>query len=616
MISLAIWVVPPYTNDKLFDPIGPLNRDDCLAGFHALKSCLEVRGGQCHTLDVFQDKKVTPDAVLFLDIPTIPLEFILGEWSSTVKKIVILQECPVIISRNWDYNRHESFDKIFTWSDDIIDGDRYIKMNFANKFPQSINFDLGKKEKFCTLIAGNKNSSHPLELYSKRVQAIRWFENNHPEKFDLYGVGWEKEKFPSYCGKVINKKETLEKYKFAICYENAQMVPGYITEKIFDCFFAGCVPVYWGANNVTQHIPCECFIDWRDFADYEELYQYLLTMTDEKYKFYLKNIQEYLNSPKSKSFTHEHFAAVLADQIELSCSAANSVEARKRRVSRDKNLDIHYAYQMAMKLRIESDYENALQTILKAYDLGKKMSVNFENYMFVYTEMALIYIIREEFTKVVSICQEAITIRDSYIDIHFLMAQALFNLGDKQGTIKSCLRYLEMVDNFCEMEKDGYVMEHFLGQKDDILRTLVILFLETGEEEKALGIIGRIKVTEYVQELLPKLIDLYVKFKKHEELNQYYKERILIENKQLKKLFEEKLMLAEKVYEKQEEENNSITDNDLVNHLVASLEALIQAEQYENALNLIKEFESFGGSDIRILTIKSIIFRKKYVEGY
>ena len=38
-------------------------------------------------------------------------------------------------------------------------------------------------------------------------------------------------------------------------------VNGYVTEKIFDAFKAGCVPVYWGAENITKYVPAECFID-------------------------------------------------------------------------------------------------------------------------------------------------------------------------------------------------------------------------------------------------------------------------------------------------------------------------------------------------------------------
>ena len=32
-------------------------------------------------------------------------------------------------------------------------------------------------------------------------------------------------------------------------------VKGYITEKIFDSFFAGVVPIYWGAENITDYVP-------------------------------------------------------------------------------------------------------------------------------------------------------------------------------------------------------------------------------------------------------------------------------------------------------------------------------------------------------------------------
>jgi hypothetical protein len=37
-----------------------------------------------------------------------------------------------------------------------------------------------------------KKINHPLELYSKRVEAIKWFEKNHPEDFDFYGIGWDR----------------------------------------------------------------------------------------------------------------------------------------------------------------------------------------------------------------------------------------------------------------------------------------------------------------------------------------------------------------------------------------------------------------------------------------
>uniref|UniRef100_UPI00404791C4 hypothetical protein n=1 Tax=Aliarcobacter sp. TaxID=2321116 RepID=UPI00404791C4 len=40
------------------------------------------------------------------------------------------------------------------------------------------------------MISGNKKVNHPLELYSKRLESIEWFENNHPQDFEFYGMGW------------------------------------------------------------------------------------------------------------------------------------------------------------------------------------------------------------------------------------------------------------------------------------------------------------------------------------------------------------------------------------------------------------------------------------------
>ena len=178
---------------------------------------------------------------------------------------------------------------------------------------------------------------HRLELYSKRIEAIRWFEKKHPNDFDLFGMGWDRFRFrgikvvralnkltwltkllaptyPSYKGPVSEKKIVLEKYKFAICYENGRDIPGYITEKIFDCLFAGCIPVYWGANNISDYIPDNCYVDMRNFNSYEELYLYLIEMNDEDYTFRLNEIELFLNSEKIQGFSAETFAETVVNQ--------------------------------------------------------------------------------------------------------------------------------------------------------------------------------------------------------------------------------------------------------------------------------------------------------------
>lgn len=335
MKKLGVYTGHPYTADELFNPHSVLNRDNCLAGFRYLKARLESGGGECHTFDVYLKAGLAPDVVLFLDIPNRQVREILGQWYAKVFKCVILQEPEIIISRNWEVSLHKQFDRIFTWNDALVDDKLYFKLNYGIALPAIIPKDLSKKEKLCMLIAGNCKSSHPLELYSKRVEAVRWFEANHPEEFDLYGRGWDEylfqgprlwralnrvkflrkmlaPVFPSYRGRVGRKQEVLERHRFAICYENSSGMPGYISEKIFDCFAAGCIPVYLGAPNVKDYIPAGCFLDKLEFNTYESLYSRMRTMSDTEYLSRLALIEAFLRGEKGRKFSVENFSEILS----------------------------------------------------------------------------------------------------------------------------------------------------------------------------------------------------------------------------------------------------------------------------------------------------------------
>jgi len=324
MKKACIVVAPIYQKNKLFDLLDNLiNRDNCMFPFSLLKERFHEIGYILTTNDINTIEE--SDIVIYNEMPKV-----LPEKKDIHKSYLLIFESELIRPDNWDISKHDYFQKIFTWQDDIIDNKKYFKFNFAQNIPKTIEKNLSKKEKLCTLIAGNKKVNHPLELYTKRIEAIKWFEKNHPEDFDFYGIGWDKfshpnkyinyflfktnmatllqPKFSSYKGRIDSKKEVLEKYKFSICYENARDIPGYITEKIFDCFFAGCIPIYWGANNITEHIPKECFIDKREFDSYEKLYKFLKNMSEEQYLEYLNNIEEYLNSESSYQFSSDYFA--------------------------------------------------------------------------------------------------------------------------------------------------------------------------------------------------------------------------------------------------------------------------------------------------------------------
>ncbi len=236
---------------------------------------------------------------------------------SKATKILICWEPPVVLGSQELYSRQnwDLFDIVFTWDATLCSRDKKVCKPIVRRFyypalaPMRKNPIPFARRRLLTQICGNKKSDHPSELYSKRLDIVRYFEQ-HPEKdFSLYGTGWQSEHLRTYGGTVADKMATLQNFKFSICFENMKDVHGYITEKIFDSFAAGCVPIYWGASNIAKDIPSNCFIDWRKFNSIETLYAHLERMSEARHAEYLRNIKKFLGSKKAKKFTGKWFAA-------------------------------------------------------------------------------------------------------------------------------------------------------------------------------------------------------------------------------------------------------------------------------------------------------------------
>ncbi len=327
----ASLVVRGFVKNSIFDLSHKSNRDNCFQPYYLLREKLKLCGVEINTGDINGERSLAFE--LHMDTQ---------KQSTTKPCYLMILETPQVspangISSNWEYYR-----KVFTWNDDLIDGNRFIKINFPNPIRVYPVDGFVTRNRFCCLISGNKTLSviDERDLYVERIKTIRWFEQNSPEDFDLYGIDWDlpalgrgnigklmrrifrftspifkMHPFPSYRGSVEHKRDVLTKVKFAICYENVSDLPGYITEKIFDCFFSGCVPVYWGASNITDYIPADCFIDRRLFRDTEEVYHFLKAMTEEEFKGYQQRIAAFLQSDAAYPFSSEFFAETIVNTI-------------------------------------------------------------------------------------------------------------------------------------------------------------------------------------------------------------------------------------------------------------------------------------------------------------
>ncbi len=306
-----IFITPGYWGE-LFSIDNPFfNRDNCLDVMYQLRERAREHGYSLLQADSIEALGDFEYLVLFEVFPE-QLPYL--KKYPKEKLILFLWEPPSVLPDNYNPAYHEYFSKVYTWRDDLVDNKKYFKFHYPVRRPMIQNPVDFEWKRFSTLIACNKNSDYPTELYSQRWGVIDYFEDLKSDDFDLFGRGWPNY-LKNYQGSIDKKVDFQKYYKFCYAYENVKSIPGYVTEKIFDCFQAGCVPIYWGAPNIEEYIPKNCFISREDFESQDELYHFLKGMKKEQYEGYIRNIQQFLETPRAHRFSVEHFIDTFMELI-------------------------------------------------------------------------------------------------------------------------------------------------------------------------------------------------------------------------------------------------------------------------------------------------------------
>lgn len=196
-------------------------------------------------------------------------------------RTLVRMEPSVVLPANFTRSRNKQFSQLLT-----VGGPRSKKdsasVNWPLIWPSSSKLDklfANERAERIVLINGNKMSLIKGELYSLRREAITALD-----MLDLYGTEWDSSflsrltiaiksfahtilslKFPKFSGfrlwfqsytqsngVVADKLATMAKYKYALVVENSSE---YMSEKLFDALFAGCIPIYVGPNVEEYEIP-------------------------------------------------------------------------------------------------------------------------------------------------------------------------------------------------------------------------------------------------------------------------------------------------------------------------------------------------------------------------
>jgi alpha(1,3/1,4) fucosyltransferase len=306
-------------NNKIFEL--DYDRDNILLIFRKLKFYINQKGHNLNTFDLVNLDNC--DIILYFDIP---LDNYYKKY--TQKNILIILENKYIWPQNWQLKNHNYFQYVLTWDYTLVDNSKYFLYYIPQDLSVSPYFSNKTRKKF-TLISSNKINIHKDETYNFRKEIISYFERNSLD-FDFYGFGWDKifplnsflmkisnklqvtkyislKRYKNYKGQIESKEIILSNYNFCFCFENAFNVKGYITEKIFDSFRTGTIPIYIGDSYINKLIPEDCFyyIDNHIVLDnYISMLNNIDQKTIDKYR---RSILKYLESNDATNFTFEFF---------------------------------------------------------------------------------------------------------------------------------------------------------------------------------------------------------------------------------------------------------------------------------------------------------------------
>jgi hypothetical protein len=360
-LSLKLYIDPPshhFLNDRLFVvEDGRMTGDRLNEPYAYLREYFNSKGMEVHTADFLPEAEAGEEK-LYVSLGMVDKYKQVARRSDIVLSAFFAFECPIVEPSLYRDLAHAQrfFKRIFSWSDgpslERFVGTRLACERFC--WPQSfddVHDEIWRRthRKFLVMINSNKLPRvYWQELYTQRMRALAYFSNFG--EVDLYGNGWSdpswrlgKTRIPwtfrlahykllkqwqrfypdpllqaarrVYRGVATSKSETLGQYIFALCFEN-MILKGWITEKIFDCFFAGTIPIYWGAPNIAEYVPDGCFIDMRRFSGFEELRDFLKSLDANRIQSYKDAARDFLRSPRFRPFSKQTFAELFARIIE------------------------------------------------------------------------------------------------------------------------------------------------------------------------------------------------------------------------------------------------------------------------------------------------------------
>jgi hypothetical protein len=236
-----------------------------------------------------------------------------------LKKICYLLEGPNSWHKdNYDYDTlNKYFDKIISYWKPLLSKNKVEYFPFVSRFDMTNKYHkeiINKKRKYdktIGMILANRPNNESYSINGIELKRLDWIRKELVLKLDnvtVHGQGWDEINNHKYItienirNRMMDDTDIHQFYKrfnFALIIENCDAL-NYVSEKIYDAWVAGCIPIYYASNNSILDLPKDCYIDIKDFTNFDDLNNFINLLSekdiDKYYENISKNIEQILNN--------------------------------------------------------------------------------------------------------------------------------------------------------------------------------------------------------------------------------------------------------------------------------------------------------------------------------
>ena len=188
--------------------------------------------------------------------------------------------------RPWDYQCHYALSFEHIENEKMYRLPLYVIYDFHNRLKNEESWITHRRSlmdkarfKFCSFVVRNPNCQRRNEFFHKLSSRYKQVDSGGP-LFNNIG------RVLDYGDAAMKaKNEWLSDYRYNICFENSSY-PGYATEKLYEAYIGGTIPIYWGSPTIEVDFNPKAFLNWYDYGSDDALIDAIIELeyNNDKYQ--------------------------------------------------------------------------------------------------------------------------------------------------------------------------------------------------------------------------------------------------------------------------------------------------------------------------------------------